>query len=422
MSQIIALVDCNNFYVSCERLFRPDLVGVPMIVLSNNDGCAVARSAEAKALGIKMGAPRFKIEDVIEEHDVCTFSSNYTLYGDISARVMNTLESIAPRVFVYSIDEAFMDLTGLQANYSLEEFGRFAKCKVEKDVGIPVCVGISTTKTLAKLANRGAKSFPATGGVVDLTDPERQRKLMAITEVGDIWGVGPRIAKRLNEMGIQTALELANADPKWIRKHFSVVLERTLTELNGTACIPFDDLPPVKQQIVVSRSFGERVTQRADMRKAITGFITRAAEKLRKERQVAQHLQVFLRTSPFAKHVPHYANATSERLVVPTADTRILLATAMRLIDRIWADGYEFAKAGVMLSDFSDPNRVQQTLFECAEADTRSRSLMTTLDEINRKTGYVQFARKVSPGAWEMKREMLSPRYTTSWLELPSVK
>ncbi|NRP53343.1 translesion error-prone DNA polymerase V subunit UmuC [Marinobacterium sp. xm-m-383] len=421
MSQVIALVDCNNFYVSCERLFRPDLQGVPMVVLSNNDGCAVARSAEVKALGVKMGVPRFQIEELIEQHGICTFSSNYTLYGDISARVMNTLESIAPRVFVYSIDEAFMDLSGLQKNYSLLEFGRFTKSKVEKEVGIPVCVGISTTKTLAKLANQGAKKYLSTGGVVDLTEVERQRKLMAMTEVGDVWGVGRRISQRLESMGVKSALDLADADPKWIRKHFSVVLERTVSELNGVSCIPFDDTPPVKKQIVVSRSFGERITELAEMRKAIAGFITRAAEKLRKEGQVAQHLQVFLRTSPFAKSQPQYANSTSERLVEPTDDTRRLLAASMRLIERIWLGGYQFAKAGVMLSDFYDPKLQQQTLF-CAEGDSRSEALMTTLDQINYKTGQVQFARRIDRNPWDMKREMLSPRYTTSWLELPRVK
>ena len=314
-----------------------------------------------------------------------------------------------------------MDLSGLQKNYSLLEFGRFTKSKVEKEVGIPVCVGISTTKTLAKLANQGAKKYHSTGGVVDLTEVKRQRKLMAMTEVGDVWGVGRRISQRLESMGVKSALDLADADPKWIRKHFSVVLERTVSELNGVSCIPFDDTPPVKKQIVVSRSFGERITELAAMRKAIAGFITRAAEKLRKEGQVAQHLQVFLRTSPFAKSQPQYANSTSERLVEPTDDTRLLLAASMRLIERIWLSGYQFAKAGVMLSDFYDPKLQQQTLF-CAEGDSRSEALMTTLDQINYKTGRVQFARRIDRNPWDMKREMLSPRYTTSWLELPRVK
>lgn len=421
MSTIIGLADVNNFYVSSERLFRPDLEGVPVIVLSNNDGCAVARSAEAKALGIKMGTPRFKIEHLIEEYGICVFSSNYTLYGDISHRVMTTLESICPNISVYSIDEAFLDLSGLAGHFDLTAFGRHIKGKVFKDVGMPICVGISTTKTLAKLANHGAKKYPQTGGVVDLTDRQRQRKLLNLIEVGDIWGVGPRLSKRLKAMGIHTGLDLADANPKWIRKHFNVVLERTVEELNGTSCIPFDDAPAAKQQIVVSRSFGERIKTKSDMRQALTGFTARAAEKLRGEKRTAQHLSVFLRTSPFRKDQPQYAKSTSERLIAPTDDTRVLLNTGMRLLDRIWADGYDFAKAGVMLSDFYDPTTQQTTLFDELSPDTSA--LMSVVDSINQTQGMsIQFARRSVPAACDMKRELLSPRYTTSWLELPRVR
>lgn len=421
MSTIIGLADVNNFYVSSERLFRPDLEGVPVIVLSNNDGCAVARSGEAKALGIKMGTPRFKIEHLIEEHGVCVFSSNYTLYGDISNRVMTTLESICPQISVYSIDEAFLDLSGLANHCDLTEFGRHIKAKVFKDVGMPICVGISTTKTLAKLANHGAKKYPKTGGVVDLTERQRQRKLLNLIEVGDVWGVGPRLSKRLTEMGIRTGLDLADANPKWIRKHFNVVLERTVEELNGTPCLPFDDAPAAKQQIVVSRSFGERIRTKGDMRQALTGFIARAAEKLRGEKRTAQHLSVFLRTSPFRKDLPQYSKSTSERLIAPTDDTRLLLNAGLRLLDRIWANDYDFAKAGVMLSDFYDPALKQTTLFDAPTPD--SSALMSVVDSINQTQGIsIQFARRSVPAVCDMKRELLSPRYTTSWLELPRVR
>ena len=420
---IYALCDANNFYVSAERIFRPDLEGKPCLVLSNNDGCAIARSAEVKALGIKMGTPRFQIEDLIQQHGIVTMSSNYTLYADISARFMTTLESLAPETFVYSIDEAFLNLTGMQRTHDLVSYGRKIKSTVQQHVGLPICVGISTTKTLSKLANHAAKQYKATGGVVDLTEPARQRRLMKLVEVGEIWGVGRRIGKRLNEMGIDTALDLAQANPKWIRKHFSVVLERTHQELNGIACIPFDDNPAHQKQIVVSRSFGARVTELAEIKNAVTTFLTRAMEKLRKGQQKAALLQVFIRTSAFSKHEPQYANSQTYRFTTPTNDTRIAINGAMKLVKKLWKPGYAYAKAGVMLTDLYPDSIAQHTLFDWLDTSEESAALMGVIDKINTSgLGKVTLARQAESASWAMKSEHLSPCYTTRWSDLPRVK
>lgn len=421
---IFALCDVNNFYVSCERLFRPDLEGVPMVVLSNNDGCAVARSAEVKAMGVKMGTPRFQIADLIDEHNIICFSSNYTLYADLSNRVMQTLESLSPRVEVYSIDEAFCDLTGVDTHHSLEAWGQNARARVARDVGMPICVGIGPTKTLAKLANHGAKHYPATDGVVDLSSSQRQERLMKLTEVGDVWGVGRKLSARLIDMGITTAWDLAQADLKWIRKQFSVVLERTVLELRGTSAIPLESVQANKQQIICSRSFGNRVTDLEVAQQAIAKFTTRAAEKLRKDGQFCKSLTVFIRTSPFAKSDPQHSASLSTHFVTPTADTTSLLRAARKLLTQMWKSGYAYAKAGVFLSDFSDTG-VEQTDLFCTESQqgTRRADLMNTLDQINRsRTGLIKFGSQGVNHSWEMKRENLSPRYTTSWAELPRVR
>lgn len=359
IGRLFALVDCNNFYVSCERLFRPELRGRPVVVLSNNDGCVISRSAESKALGIKMGVPTFQIRDLIRKHGVVTFSSNYALYADISSRVMQTLESQAPKVEVYSIDEAFLDLTGIQ-KYSLEDLGRRIKHRVYQHTGIPVCVGIAPTKTLAKLANYAAKKYPGTGGVLDLTDPARQRRLMAITPVSEVWGIGSSLCEHLRGMGIETALQFADSDSKTLRQRFSVVVERTQRELNGESCLALEDRPPPKKQILCSRSFGETVTDKAIMQQRISGYIARAAEKLRAEKLLCGYLQVFIRTSLFQQDVPQYSNAGSIRFNLPTSDTRLLAKSALGILDQIWKDGYRYAKAGVMMTDLSSPDLQQR--------------------------------------------------------------
>lgn len=420
---VFALVDCNNFYASCEKLFRPDLKDTPVVVLSNNDGCVVARSREAKLLGIKMGVPVFQIKAEMQRHGILAFSSNYALYADLSSRVMRTLEEMAPRVEVYSIDEAFLDLTGIESAISLVEFGQQVRERIGHWIGITVCVGIAPTKTLAKLANHAAKKYPATQGVVDLTNPDRQRRLLALVPVDDVWGVGRRLSKRLNALGITTALDLANASPRAIRDQFSVVLERTVRELNGDSCIELEEIPPTKKQIVCSRSFGVKVTQFELLREAVCEYATRATEKLRKEQQQAKVLTVFIRTSPFKDNEPQYSNSASGELLIPSCDTRDFIELANHLLKRIWKDGFRYAKAGVMLSDFYDPGMFQPGLFDDISTRSNSQQLMSVLDTINQSgAGKVFFAGQGTKKDWSMKREHLSPAYTTRWDQLPRVK
>ena len=424
MKTVFALVDCNNFYASCEKLFRPDLRDTPVIVLSNNDGCVVARSREAKALGIKMGVPVHHIRSEIRLHGIQLFSSNYTLYGDLSRRVMTTLEALAPRVDVYSIDEAFLDLSGVERVVALEDFGRQVKDAVVQDTGLPVCVGIAPTRTLAKLANYAAKKYRATEGVVDLTDIGRQRRLMALAPVDEVWGVGRKISAKLQAMGITTALELADSDPATLRKQFSVVLERTIRELNGIACIPWEDAPQSKKQIMCSRSFGAPVKALSDLEEAVVQFASRATEKLRKEGQYAGALMVFFRTNSFRTELPQYSNSASVGLITPTQDSRIIVQQVLSLLRPMYRPGYDYAKAGVMLSDLVNEAAIQEDFFASPSPgqDDRAARLMSVMDEINRRSGTkVCSARQAGPAAYAMRKEHLSPAYTTDWRQLPKV-
>jgi|SRR5690554_1244916 len=418
---VFVLVDCNNFYASCERVFRPDLNCKPIIVLSNNDGCVVARSAEAKAIGIKMGAPIHTVQDAIQYHNIQVFSSNYALYGDMSARVANILSEMAPNIEIYSIDESFLDLTGVDNYIDLTEFGLKVRKTVLKQTGITVCVGIAPTKTLAKLANYGAKQYPATKGVVDLTSPARQKKLLALTPVNEIWGVGRKLTSKLKALGVYTALDLAQQNPKSMRKQFSVVLERTIRELNGESCLELETVPQPKQQILCSRSFGKRVTQLTEMKEAVASYTAKAAEKLREENQCCQYLTVFMHTSRFNPNEPNYSNSASKRLLAPTDDTRALLQAARQLIKSIWRDGYRYAKAGVILNDFSPKTEQQRDLF--ATETYANPELMSLIDKLNHNgSKQIFFAREGCGQAWVMNRKYLSPSYTTRWSDLLKVR
>ncbi|KAB7701086.1 translesion error-prone DNA polymerase V subunit UmuC [Plesiomonas shigelloides] len=423
MSDAIALVDVNNFYASCERLFRPDLKGRPIVVLSNNDGCVVARSAEAKALGVRMTEPFFKIRKVYEAQGGIWFSSNYALYADMSQRVMSTLESMVPSIAVYSIDEAFIELNERWAG-DLTEYGKQIKSRVFQWTGLTVGVGIGPTKTLAKLANYAAKRWPATGGVVDLRNPERRKKLMAITPIEEVWGIGRQLDAGLKSRGIHTVADLVNADAKTLRKHYSVTLERTILELQGYPCADLDIAPPAKQQIVCSRSFGEHITDRLSMHQALAAYIERAAEKLRKEGMCCRHVTLFIRTSPFSGTEPYYGNKVSTQLINATDDTRKLLALIPTLLDRIWRDGYRYLKGGVILADFTPLNCQQADLFSDPQENQRNEALMQVIDKINHShLGKIHFASRGSDSSeWMMKRERLSPRYTTSIAEIPIAK
>jgi len=419
---VFALVDCNNFYASCERLFRPDLRGRPVVVLSNNDGCVVARSQEAKQLGIKMAVPLYQVQEIIERENVAVFSSNYALYGDLSARVMSVLESQAPTLEVYSIDEAFLDLTGLEHCDSLSRYGSALQQRVFNWTGIGVGVGIAPSKTLAKLANHAAKTYPATGGVVDLSDPVRQQRLLNITPVQEVWGVGRRLGKRLQAVGIKTALQLSQCDPRWIRMQFSVTLERTVRELCGQSCLELEQCPPPRQQVLCSRTFARRITDYPSMHSAICQYTARAAEKLRQQDRSARGVTIFIRTNPHSQADPYYSESACRQLAVPTQDTRALIRTVTALLSSIWRDGYRYMKAGIMLSDLYPPGTFQPTLFDPAEAPSSAR-LMQALDRINASgKGRIWFAGEAMSDGWQMKRNKLSPAYTTRWQDLPVVR
>lgn len=421
---MFALVDVNSFYASCETVFRPDLEGKPVVVVSNNDGCIISRSAQAKALGIKMGAPYFKVKDELRRQHVAVFSSNYALYADLSHRVMLTLAEMAPSVEVYSIDEAFIDLSGVGRGYSLEAFGHQIRQQIRKNTGLTVGVGIAQTKTLAKVANFAAKTWQKTGGVVDLSDTLRQRKLLAHVPVEEVWGIGRRTSKKLNAMGITSALELADSSLWVMRKHFSVVTERTVRELRGESCLAFDEFAPTKQQIICSRSFGHRITHYDEMHQAICMYAERAAEKLRAERQYCCAISVFMRTSPHAENEVFYAPQAGGQLTIPSQDTRDIIRVACSALDRIWKDGFRYMKAGVMLSDFFSQGIAQLNLFDENAPRPNSEQLMAVLDHLNSKKGRgtLYFAGQGAQQQWQMKREMLSPRYTTRFSDLPVVK
>lgn len=393
-----------------------------MVVLSNNDGCVIARSAEAKKAGIKMGAPYFKMREELTRHAVHVFSSNYALYADMSHRVMTILEEMAPSVEIYSIDEAFMDLTGVHNCMALETFGRQVRERVRKETHLTVGVGIAQTKTLAKLANFAAKKWSKTGGIVDLSDPGRQRKLLPLIDVAEVWGVGHRIGKRLNAMGVMTAKDLADQSTEAIRKQFSVVMERTVRELRGESCLELESMTPVKQQIMCSRSFGSRISDYDQMREAVCAYAERAAEKLRRENQYCRQIGVFVRTSPHATDEPFYGNQSTGQLLIPTQDTRDIISVAIACLDNIWIEGHRYMKAGIVLGDFFSQGVAQLDLFDEHQPRRNSKELMKLIDTVNRLgSGKLWFAGQGINKAWSMKREMLSPAYTTRITDLPVV-
>jgi len=422
---VFALVDVNSFYASCEKVFRPDLKNAPVIVLSNNDGCVIARSPESKALGIRMGEPWFQIKSRQFPVRLNVFSSNYSLYHDMSVRVSTVLEEMAVASEIYSIDESFLSLAGIDRTEPFEDYGRRIRERVRSVTGLTVGVGMGITKTLAKSAQWASKEWPQFGGVLALTtdNPQRTEKLLSLQPVEEVWGVGRRLSKQLNAMGIITALDLARSNTAFIRKNFSVVLERTVRELAGESCIALEEAPPTKQQIVCSRSFGERITTLESMRQAVCTHAQRAAEKLRQEGQYCRHVSAFIKTSPFAQGEPYYGNVAGEKLMVPTQDTRDIIAVAMRCLEHIWRDGHRYAKAGIMLGDFSSGSMAQLGLFDEIPPRPASAQLMTVLDKVNNSgLGKLWFAGQGTAPEWQMKREMLSPAWTTRWNDIPVAK
>ena len=425
MQPLIALVDCNNFYVSCERVFRPDLIGKPVAVFSNNDGCVVARSKEVKDLGVKMGVPLFQIQQLVNQHQIKLFSSNYTLYADMSARVMSILEEFAPNMEVYSIDEAFLDLTGVCHKDPIA-YGHRIRKVVFQATGIPVCVGMGPTKTLAKLANFAAKKWQKTEGVLDLSETMRREKLMRIVPVGEVWGIGSRTSAKLNQLGIHTVWDLAIQPSKRIQAQFNVVVARTVLELNGVPCMELEEIAPNKQEIVCSRSFSRRLTDYRELSEALAEFCSRAAEKLRRQQSVTGCITIFIRTSPFNPKEPQYQRAASVKLDAATQDTRTIIATANRMLKELFKAGYGYQKCGVQLSQLqpkSAPGQLELFDFVDSDLPAENRPLMEAMDRINRR-----FPKSISVAAtgfdksWKPKAERVSPRYTTDWRELVCVK
>lgn len=417
----IALIDCNSFYASCERIFRPELRKRPVVVLSNNDGCVIARSAEAKQLGIKMGAPYFQIRRDLERWGVVAFSSNYALYGDISERVMAVIESLVPAVEVYSIDEAFADLTGVP---DPETLGRTIRREVLQRTGIPVGVGISTTKTLAKLANHAAKKWQRqTGGVVDLRDPGRREKLLRAMPVDEVWGIGRRMSAHLEEMQIKTAWDLSSADARTLRKKFSVVIEKTARELRGVSCLGLEEVAPPKQEICCSRMFGKRVTELAPIREAVASYAARASEKLRAQQSMCKRVRVSIRTGMFNPDEPKFARGVMVELPYHTDDTRLITRGALAGLEQLFREGFAFAKAEVLLVDLRQRGEYNDDLF--AETQPASaEKLMGVLDQINSRwgRGTLRPGRVPADPEWGMRREMLSPCFTTRLDQLWTVK
>ncbi|MAB28741.1 MAG: SOS mutagenesis and repair protein UmuC [Planctomycetaceae bacterium] len=419
-----ALADCNNFYASCERVFDPGLEGRPVVVLSNNDGCVIARSQEAKDLGVRMGEPIFKCRQRMKDDSLVIRSSNYTLYDDMSRRVVESIREFIPDIEIYSIDEVFLNLEPL-AGRDVDLICRRARRAVLQWTGIPISIGIGTTKTLAKLANRIAKKDPSAQGVYRLPTLESERTgTLAATAVEDVWGIGRRWAKRLHEIGIRTALDLSRVPPIEIRRGFNVIAMRTALELRGTPCQEVEEVETPRKTLVRSRSFGTMVTRWEDMSEAIATHAVRAAEKLRGEGGHAGRISVFIQTNRFREDLPQYGRSGSCELQPVTDVTPVILANALEIGRRLWRPGFHYKKAGVMLCELAF-EEVQGTLFDRRD-EKRDERLMTAIDRINQRMG----SETVHPAAtgfkdrrsWAMRQSFRSPRYTTQWTDIPRTR
>lgn len=415
---MFALIDCNNFYVSCERLFNPRLEGKPVVVLSNNDGCIIARSNEAKALGLKMGEPIFQRNDLVKRNQVIVCSANFRLYGDISNRVMALLKEFSPVFEIYSIDEIFLDLKGFEKNWDLLEYAKHIRKHILKCLKIPVSVGIGSTKTLAKAASVFAKKQNAFQGAYVISDLEKPFSLLSQIDIGDVWGVGRKWALKLKAIGIQSAFDLAKCDCTKIKSEFNVVLARTTLELQGVSCLKLEMVVP-RKNILVSRSFGRPVQSFEDLREAVANFASKAAQRLRSQNSVACGLMVFIRTSPFNKNVPQYSNSICLKFPMETDNTVVILQAATVGLKSIFREGYKYKKAGAMLLDLLSKKEGQNDLF-IKEEKFNNKKLMDILDEINVKYGSatLQFASCGVRRAWAMRQTNVSPAYTTKWSDI----
>ena len=420
---MFALIDCNSFYASCEKIFRPDLKHRPIVVLSNNDGCVIARSPEAKKMGISMTQPWYQVKDQYLSRSGVVFSSNYEFYADISNRVMNVLSDLCPEIDIYSIDEAFLDLRTFRKNIDLVNFAYDCKKRIKDWIGVPVSIGIAPTKTLAKLANKVAKDDPRFDGVVILSEPRVIKHFLKSMPIEKIWGIGRKLTAKLENIDIKTAYDLSQVDSRLIGDNFNVVLERTVRELKGQSCITLHDFMEPKKQIMVSRSFGKSIRSKSVLSEAISFHASRAAEKLRYEKQKCRLITAFIRSNRFNTRVRQIYAAKSFELVHPTDDTRIIIKNANRILDQIFADGYQYAKAGVLLSDFTNRYGYQMSLFDKKRDEKMASKLMQTVDYINlMEIAKIGFGNQGYRNTWRMKREIKSKRYTTQIGEIPTTK
>lgn len=411
------LIDCNNFYASCERVFNPSLNGKPIVVLSNNDGCVIARSNEAKALGIKMGIPAYQIKDLVINHGVAVFSSNYTLYGDMSGRVMSMLAELSPEIEVYSIDEAFLNLHGIR---DLDIIGRTMVDRVTRGTGIPVSLGVAPTKTLAKIANKFAKKYPAYDQLCIIDSEEKRTKALQLTEIGNVWGIGRRQAAKLQKEGIKTAYDFTRLSGSWVRKNMTVVGERTWKELQGTSCIDMETAPPAKKQICTSRSFGKMLTDIDTISEAIASHASTCAKKLRNQQSYATSLMVFIHTNNFREDLPQYWRNIVMHLPVPTNDTQEIVHYALTGLKSIFLNGYQYKKAGVIITEITEG--AQLGLFDHIDREKRER-LMQTIDKINGEHGNnIKLAVQGTGRGWKLKQEQLSGHYTTNMNQIINIK
>ena len=420
-SSLFALMDVDNFYASCERLFRPDLIGLPLVVLSNNDGCVIARSNEVKALGVPMGAPYFKIKSLCQQHAVQVFSSNYVLYGDLSRRVMQVTAQLWPDMEVYSIDEAFLDLSGCAGDAALPLCQSVASA-VRQQVGIPVSIGLGPTKTLAKLASHVAKKV-IKQPVCDLSEPFYRQRFLAKVRVEDVWGVGRQWSAQLHALGVHTAYDLAQIDERCLMREFTVMLRRTVRELQGKVCFPLAVAEP-RKRIVSSRTFGAYQTQLWPISQALSVYCARACEKLRQQQSCVQRVTVFLQTNPFSQHVLPYSQRMTHELPYPTADTSVVIACAKQILRDMFRLGYSYHKVGVVLEKISDVNSQQDDLFNSVVAQKHRVCMMEVLDAVNQRYGrdVLRFAAQAGDGSWQVRSQFRSPAYTTRWDELPQVR
>ena len=418
--QSIALIDCNSFYASCERIFNPKLLGKPIVVLSNNDGCIITRSAEAKALGIKMGEPYFKAKKIIEKNNVKVFSSNYSLYGDISQRVMEILLGFSPEVEIYSIDEAFLNFKGFK-NHELLTYCKHIRQTIKQWVGIPVSIGVGSTKTLSKIANHLAKKEADYEGICILKGDEKIEEALNRIEIGDVWGIGRRLSKFLRNYEVRTAKQFAFLDRRWIRKNMGVVGEKIQLELCGVSCLDLELLPSSKKSCCVSRSFSRQIEKIEELQESIANYGSRVAEKIREEGLIAQSMSIFVLTNHFNKKEKQYSSSIKLQLDYPTSDSKLIVKRAVEGIKRIYKEGYRYKKAGIILYELHSSSSVRGLL----DYDKpRTDSLMRSLDEINYRYGSatLRLAAEGIRRSWHMRREKVSPCYTTSFDQLMIVK